>query len=653
MKKIFISATMLLCLLNQLHAQQDSLAKPLEEIVVTANRFPQKQIQTGKVVTIIPRSILEKSTGRNLGEVLNQYAGLTVIGSNNNPGTNIDIYTRGAGLGNTLILVDGVPIYDVSSISSAFDLNFFTVEEVERIEILKGGQSTVYGSDAVTGVINLILRKKFTKPLLVNVNAAAGSYDSYKISAGIAGSTDKNSYNLQYLHNRSGGMSSAYDSSGKGDFDRDGFTQNMVNGQFSGKFSSNFDWNINGQAGKYLADLDANAFTDDKDNTATNINYLAGGGLTYRLSRATIKANYNYNYTDRKYLDDSASIGSFSKYSDATFEGRSQFAEIYANFPVGKMLTFLTGTDLRMQQTTQHSLSISDFGPYETSLSGDSAKINIYSLYASGFFNYKDRFFLEMGTRFNHHSLYGDNMTYTINPSVLIKNFKVFVNLSSAFKAPTLYQLYDPVSGYNMLKPEKSVSFEAGVQYNALENSWQSRAVFFQRKLKDGIDYSFVDYRYFNNNSATDKGIELESYYKKDKLNLSANYTYVDGEVNTIKYVYDPNSFSYIPDGDTTYNYQFRRPAHTLNISAGYQFTKHLFVSTNLRFAGKRYEPRFQEAPIPLDPYQVADLYAEYKFTPKFRIFLDLKNIFNTGYIDIYGFNTRERNFMAGAAFIF
>ena len=306
-----------------------------------------------------------------------------------------------------------------------------------------------------------------------------------------------------------------------------------------------------------------------------------------------------------------------------------------------------------MQQTTQHSLSISDFGPYETSLSGDSAKINIYSLYASGFFNYKDRFFLEMGTRFNHHSLYGDNMTYTINPSVLIKNFKVFVNLSSAFKAPTLYQLYDPVSGYNMLKPEKSVSFEAGVQYNALENRWQSRAVFFQRKLKDGIDYSFVDYRYFNNNSATDKGIELESYYKKDKLNLSANYTYVDGEVNTIKYVYDPNSFSYIPDGDTTYNYQFRRPAHTLNISAGYQFTKHLFVSTNLRFAGKRYEPRFQEAPIPLDPYQVADLYTEYKFTPKFRVFLDLKNIFNTGYIDIYGFNTRERNFMAGAAFIF
>ena len=448
-------------------------------------------------------------------------------------------------------------------------------------------------------------------------------------------------------------MSSAYDSTGKGNFDRDGFTQNTVNGQFSGKLAKQLEWQLNGQAGSYKADIDANAFADDKDNTVNNSNYLAGGGLTYHAGAAVVKANYNINSTRRKYLDDSLSVGGFEKYNNSEYKGLSHFAELYANFPAGKSLSFLAGTDARWQHTDQSYFSISNYGPYETSLSGDSAKISIYSLYASGFYHYKDRFFLEMGTRFNHHSMYGDNLTYTFNPSLVWQHWKVFFNLSTAFKAPTLYQLYDPVSGYAGLKPEKSATLEAGLQYNAFENALQARAVVFQRKLKDGIDYSYVDFRYFNNNRATDKGIELESFYRKGKWKLSANYTYINGEVNTTKYRYDPNSFTYIPDGDTSYNYQFRRPAHTVNIGAGYQFTRQLFVSTNIRFAGKRFEPRFQEAPIKLDPYHIADLYAEYKFNQKFRLFVDLKNIFNAGYIDIYGFSTRRRNFMAGATLQF
>ncbi len=650
MKKIFLSLATLLALHSNIFAQQDSIIKPLEEVVITANRFPQKQQQTGKVVTVISSATLEKSSGRNLGEILNQYAGITIIGSNNTPGTNIDVYTRGAGLGNTLILVDGVPIYDVSSISSSFDLNFFHAEEVERIEILKGGQSTVYGSDAVAGVINIIMKKKFKKPLQFNATAAAGSYDSYKLVAGLSGSTAANSYHLQYQHYRSGGMSSAFDSSGKANFDRDGFVQHTINGQLSGKFSPNLDWNINAQGGTYTADLDANAFTDDKDHTVKNVNYLAGGGLAYRLGKTVIKANYNLNHTSRKYLDDSLSIGGFSKYSKSDYSGLSHFAELYASFPVGKSLTFLAGTDARLQHTNQYYLSISDFGPYETDLSADSAKINIYSLYAAGFFHYKNSFFLEMGTRINHHSMYGDNMTYTFNPSIVYRNVKVFVNLSSAFKAPTLYQLYDPVSGSTTLKPERSATVEGGLQYTALKGQLQVRALAFQRKLKDGIDYSFVDFRYFNNNSARDKGAEFEANYKKEKLTVGLNYTYITGEVNTTKYLYDPNSYSYIPNGDTTYNYQFRRPSHTLNMNAGYHFTRHLFVSMSIRFAGKRYEPRYLESPLLLDAYQVAGVYGEYSFMGRWKLFLDVKNLLNAGYTDIYGFSTRERNFMAGAS---
>ena len=595
--------------------------------------------------------MLEKSTGRNMGEILNQYAGFTIIGANNNPGTNLDVYTRGASLGNTLILIDGTPIYDVSSISSAFDLNFITADMVERIEVLKGGQSTVYGSDAVAGVINIITKKAMDKAFHVNANAAAGSFGTYKLGAGINGSSKSIKYNLQYQYLTTNGLSSALDTTGKAGFDDDGLTQHNILGSVGGNFSDKLSWKLLGQVGLYKTDLDADAFMDDKDHSVTNKNCIAGGGLEYRLANTVIHGNYSLNITNRDYLDDSLSVGGFSKFSSSTFKGLSHFAELFANIKTSEKLSFIAGTDLRLQQTDQYYLSISDYGPYENKLSEDSAKINVYSAYGSAFFNSGKGFFMEAGGRWNNHSRYGNNFTYTLNPSFVRGRWKIFANISSAFKAPTLYQLYDAMSGAPGLKPEKSTSYEGGFQYNAMEKSWQSRIVLFTRKLKDGIDYSLIDYRYFNNNSATDKGVELESQLKKGKWQINFNYTYVTGEVNTAKYKYDPSSYSYLPDGDTTYNYQFRRPAHSLNLSVGYQFTEKLFTSIHGRYSGDRFEPRYMEAPQKVDSYVVLDVYAEYRLSSKLRFFADLKNVTDNKYVDIPGFTTRPFNFLAGLVF--
>jgi vitamin B12 transporter len=139
--------------------------------------------------------------------------------------------------------------------------------------------------------------------------------------------------------------------------------------------------------------------------------------------------------------------------------------------------------------------------------------------------------------------------------------------------------------------------------------------------------------------------------YRKGRWNFTFNYTYLNGEVTTVKYVYDPNSFSYVPDGDTTYNYQFRRPRHSINLFAGYQFTNKLFVSAHARFVGKRYEPRFMDTPLELESYKVFDLYGEYRFSKNLRIFLDIKNLFDEDYVDIKGFTTRPINFIGGMSF--
>ncbi|HSC36661.1 MAG TPA: TonB-dependent receptor plug domain-containing protein, partial [Chitinophagaceae bacterium] len=223
-------------------AQKDS-TRQLDEVVVTANKFPQKESTTGKVLTVISRETLERNTGRTIAQVLNEQAGLIVNGSQNVLGTNQTIYMRGAGSANTLVLIDGVPANDATGISSEFDINHFSIDQVERIEILKGAQSVLYGSDAVAGVINIITRKQVSnKPIGFNATAAGGSYGTYKGTAGISGKADIITYNAQYSRLKSDGFSAAYDNIGSQHYDNDGYQQDE--GSLNVSAQATKDWKL-------------------------------------------------------------------------------------------------------------------------------------------------------------------------------------------------------------------------------------------------------------------------------------------------------------------------------------------------------------------------------------------------------------------------
>jgi vitamin B12 transporter len=628
--------------------QADS-SKTLDEVVITANRFPQKQQNTGKVVTVIPKSVIEKSAGLTLGELLNQEAGITLVGANNTLGTNQDVYLRGAATGNTLILVDGVPAYDPSTIASTFDINHMPLDQLERIEILRGAQSTAYGSDAVAGVINLITKQQASTPANVYGTLAYGSFNTFRGLAGLRGQKGKTSYQLQYQRLSSDGFSSAHDSTGSAGFDKDGFQQDAVNAAVQAMLTKKLQWRANGQWGRYKTDLDAAAFRDEKDFTADNRNAQFGTGFTWKTDKLALHANYNGNLTERRYLNDSIDKAGFSVYSREKYNGRAHFAELYGTARLNEHWRLLAGMDYRWQNTDQRFFSISSFGPYESTLSADSAKINIYSVYASAFLDTKKGFFLEAGGRYNRHNRFGDAFTFSINPSFLFRErWKAFLNIASAFKAPSLYQLFDASVGSRDLQAEKSITYEAGLQYLQPSGSFNTRLVFFAREIRDGIDFSYVDFKYFNNNNQRDHGLEWEGNYRKGKWRITGNYTYVTGRVNTTKYVYDPNSYSYKADGDTTYNNLFRRPRHAVNLSVGFQATERLFVRASGRFVGKRFEPRFMDTPIELDAYQVFDAYAEYRAWAKQVFFIELRNIFDKEYFDVAGFNTRRVNVMAG-----
>ncbi|HMR93018.1 MAG TPA: TonB-dependent receptor plug domain-containing protein, partial [Chitinophagaceae bacterium] len=151
MKKSFLVVAAII-ISSRLLAQQDTLISTLEDITVTATRFPKKQSETGKVVTTISQHDLQRAGGKDLAQLLNEQAGFSINGANSNPGKDKQVYLRGAKTNYTLVLLNGIPVNDPTGVGGAFDLRMFPVEQIERIEIVKGAQSTLYGSEAVAGV---------------------------------------------------------------------------------------------------------------------------------------------------------------------------------------------------------------------------------------------------------------------------------------------------------------------------------------------------------------------------------------------------------------------------------------------------------------------------------------------------------------------
>lgn len=622
----------------------------LDEVVVTANKTEQKLSQTGKVMIVLSDSVLQKYQGQTVAEMLSKQAGFTIVGANGPLGSNQELYLRGSGTGNTLILIDGVPVYDPSYINNGFDLNMLTVCECDRIEILKGSQSSLYGSDAVAGVVNIFTKKgSSAKPISGSISTNAGSFGTFRNTLNFNGLTGKINYNFQYSNLVSKGFSAAFDQENKS-FDKDGFNQNSFTGNVGIQLSEKLNFRLKGLVNAYKSDLDAGPFSDEKDYTSTQKLWLAGAGFDLKTTKGKLVLNFNIGENNRIYVDDSTSIAptAFDKYNKSTFGGLTHFADLYWTNSLSKAFDLVVGADLRKADLEQTYVSYSSFGKYEAEPIGtDSANSNIYSLYATGLVKTKS-FFLELGGRFNSHSIYGSNFTYSFNSSYLVnKSIKLFANISSAFKAPSLYQLYSPY-GNKALKPEVTTTQEFGIQLTSKNQKSNIRATYFDRNQKDVIFFqSLNDFpygKYINFDQQNDNGIEIEANSSVGKFNYWGNYTYLNGKITTE-----------IARKDTTFNNLFRRPKNQFNLGVGYQISTKLNVSTSLKSVGERTD-RFYNSKtfgtdnVTMQAYTLLDIYADYKFSKSIKGYVDIKNITDKTYTESYGYSTKPFNFMVGVS---
>lgn len=639
-RKVLVMAAIIIG--SQLYAQDSSNARQLDEVIVTANRLPQKQSSTGKIVTVINQETLQRNAGKTLSEIINYQAGIFINGATNNLGTNPDLYFRGASAGNTLILIDGIPVGDPSNISNTFDLNMITISQVERVEILKGAQSTLWGSDAVAGVINIITKKETKTGISSTALLSYGSYNTLKGNLGLNGRIKKFSYNLGYDFTKSDGFSTAYDSTGKKNFDKDNFQQNNFQANLHYQLSNKWSIKTLHSFLKYTGGTDAGAFQDDRDNVFENKNSVNNVELAYSTEKSQIHLSQSFFNATRIYTDDSASVGGFSKYAKGTYHGNTAVTELFGNFKLSKKIVLVSGLQRLFQQTDQHYMSISSYGVYETAL-GDSAKANNYAMYHSLLITDLNGFDVEAGFRYNNHSIYGSNATYTFNPSFHInKNAKLFVNISSAYKIPSLYQLYSEYGNKN-LTPEKSVNYELGVQLFTKDHHSNIRLAGFKRDIRDLIvfytDPNTWESKYINRDLQHDYGVEVETSLQfSSKLHLVNNATFVNGEGE---------------NGGVKTKNLYRRPNFTFNSVLTFEPVKGVTIIPSIRVVGTRIKGTYDAGPSTMPAYYTVDFYGGYQLSKKCKAFVDFRNITNQLYFDIVGYNSKRFNMMTGISLTF
>ncbi|HEX2606154.1 MAG TPA: TonB-dependent receptor, partial [Flavisolibacter sp.] len=526
MRKIFMVAALLSSSL--LFAQQDSVHS-LDEVVVTATKYPVKQSTTGKVVTVITRQQIDKSTGKDFAQLLNEQTGMTVSGSVSNPGKDKSVFLRGATSSYTLFCLDGIPVNDPTGIGGTFDIRLIPLEQIERVEILKGSQSTLYGSNAIAGVINIITRKAESSELAGTGTLSYGSYDTFKGNANFNRRGKVVEYNLNYQYMTTNGITEAKDPTGNGNFDKDGFNRQSFQANLGFHVTNRIKISPFYRFSEFKGNYDSDAFTDGPQ--AYNASFVNTGLIsTYKYNQGQVTLNYGYDHTQ-------------SDYNGSPYSGKFNHAEAYVNHKLSTFLDLLAGVNYQTYKLPTPDSTNTIFSPYASVV-----------LHAAGFN-------VELGGRYNKHNRYGDNFTYSFNPSYLINDqVKLFANASTGFRAPSIGELFGPFGSNPNLKPEKSRTLEGGVQLQALNKKLSFLATYFDRDIKNIITYAFPA-GYVNRDRQKDHGIETElSYAPTTQWNLKVSYTYIDGNIT-----------QKAGAKDTTFYNLIRRPKHTVNAFVGFQ----------------------------------------------------------------------------------
>ncbi|HLG86096.1 MAG TPA: TonB-dependent receptor [Alphaproteobacteria bacterium] len=588
---------------------QDSASQNarLEEIVVTASRVPQDARTVGSSVSVITGQEISQLQERFVLDALTTTPGLDAA-MNGGPGGVGSVFIRGADSYQTMVLIDGVPVDDPSGPQSAYNFGRLLATDIDRIEILRGPQSTLYGGDAIGGVINIITdhgRPGFNASGLMEF----GSFASHTFSGSVSGGTEQATGYINVSQYNTDGFPAADERFGNHVKDGLEETQATAGGHLAPTEWLALDLALRSadSEGGYPNSFGPNGMPADEPNEARNRERSGRLALSTNLIDGAFTQSLAFmdSIIHRNQID--------FEFGSDTFSGERRKAEYLATGKPLDWLSLLGG--LSWQQDRAHSVFDSERTAVTRALFGELQAHPISGLY------------LTAGGRIDDHSAFGPFRTYRVTGAYLIDETgtKLHAAVGTGFRAPSLFELYDGFSGNSFLKPETSRGWEFGVDQTIFDGV-TLKATYFNQRIENRIDFDEATFVYFNEGHTKAQGVEMEvDVQPLQSLTLRAVYTYdlenaLDSGVQIV-----------------------RRPRNSASLIAAWQATDPLLLTLKVHAVGSR-----RDADHALAGYVTADIGAEYQLLPYLTLQGRIENISDTHYEEVFGYGTEGRAVFGG-----
>ncbi len=610
---------------KELMAEEQPRSFVGEEMVVTATKTLNSiRNAGGSSVTVITAEEIKNSGQNSVEEVIKGTVGIDVA-QNGGPGTLATVFLRGADAKNTLLLIDGIPSNDPADGQRAPNFSNLTVDNIERIEIVRGPVSFLYGSNASAGVINIITKKGGTTPRAF-VGLEGGAYGTYKYYGGANGQKGPLNYSLGMSRLKTDGFSAAdeknkwVNTTGKS-FERDGYDNTTLSGKFGLHLNNNITLDTvlrytNASVAYDSPGADVAGNTQDSDQfssrVALNMNYKPLVSTLY----------YTINDQDRAYLANCV--------ASSTYNGHQYDIGWQGDLAATDSNTVSVGLN------NQHeSMRNENLGAYPSLLDRDVASQSVFlqDQWHVALFN------LVGGLRYEDNEQFGSKTTYRFAPSCYIGNTVLKFSYGTGFRAPSLFELFAPDYGNQQLVAETSAGWDAGFEQKVSDRV-KFGATYFKMDYDNRIAYDFSTSKYAQVSGITKTlGVESFAEWKPvDQLYFTCNYTYTSTE--------DPAGSELL-----------RRPKNKVGLTNTYNISKKSRVSTNLQWVGTRKDTGAKNnAGIitnELPDYFLLNMSGAYQLTASVELYGRVDNLFDTWYEEAWRYATPGRSAYAGVKITF